>query len=117
MELWSSGTGQPNSAGQAVSTTPTAIVTCQVGQKIKLGSIFYSTGTTATTFTVDIDQGGTGYMIANALAIPANDSGIIDCQKIVLNENDAVTLTAGDNSTIECVITYDEVFRDLTGAR
>lgn len=100
-------------AVQAVSTTATAIVTnsADSGKIFKVNALYVSNvdGTNAGDLTVDIYRSTTAYHIAKTIAVPADATMDIVSKTIYLQEGDALRLTAGANSTLQAVCSYEEI--------
>lgn len=101
------------SAGQAVTTTPTAIVTNSAasGKVLKIVTLFISNiNTAAATITVDVYKNqATAYRVGFTISVPANSTLDLINKIIFLEENDSLRLTASANSYLEAVCSYEEL--------
>lgn len=103
-------------AGQIVSTSPTAIITNlnQSGKILKINSLYISNinGLASNDITVDIYKNQTtAYRIAYTISVP-NDSSIVIISKdapLYLEENDSLRLTALTINYLEAVCSYEEI--------
>ena len=100
-------------AVQTVTTTATAIVTNDSGSgKIfKVNALYVSNvdGTNVGEITVDLYRSSTAYHIAKTIAVPADATLDIISKTIYLEEGDSLRLTAGSNSTLQAVCSYEEI--------
>lgn len=101
-------------AGQAITTTPTAIISngAASGKILKINSLIIANinGTTAATCNVDVYKGGaTAYRIAYLISVPAGSSFATVDRPIYLEEGDSLRLTASANSYLEAVCSYEEL--------
>lgn len=102
-------------AVQAVSTSTTAIVTNSAasGKVLKINTLIIANinGASAADITVDLYRGGTAYRLASTISVPA-DASLTPLDKstvIYLEEGDSLRLTAGSNSDLEAVCSYEEI--------
>lgn len=103
-------------AGQAVTTSATAIVTnaSGSGKVLKINSLIISNvnGTASADITADVYKNQTtSYRLAFTIAVP-NDATLVLVSKdtsIYLEENDSIRLTASSNSYLEAVCSYEEI--------
>jgi hypothetical protein len=100
-------------AVQDISTTPTDIVTNSSGSgKIyKVNSLIIANinGTATSTITASIYRGSVEYRIAYTIVVP-NDATIVLISKdamVYLEEGDSIRLTAGNNSYLTGVCSYE----------
>lgn len=105
-----------NSAGMAVTTIPTAIVSNPSGSSnvYKINTLLISnvSGTASASITVALYKNQTTqYRMAYQVPVTANtsfspiDKGLI----IYLQENDSILLTASANSYLEAVVSYEAI--------
>jgi hypothetical protein len=103
-------------AGQAVTTSATAIVTNSSGSGkiLKINSLIISNvnGTAAADITADVYKNQTtSYRLAFTISVP-NDATLILISKdtsIYLEENDSIRLSASANSYLEALCSYEEI--------
>jgi len=103
-------------AGQAVSTTQTAIVTNSSGSgKIfKINSLVVSNinGTDVADITADLFKNqSSSFRLAFTISVPA-DSTLVLISKdtsIYLEENDSIRLSASTNTRLEAICSYEEI--------
>ena len=95
----------------AVTTSATAIVTNSAasGQVLKVNALYVSNvdGTNAADVNVDIFRSSTAYHIAKTVSVPADATLDIISKSIYLEEGDTLRLTAGANSDLEAVCSYE----------
>lgn len=97
---------------QAVTTTATAIVTnaAASGSVYKIDSLIISNNDTSIrTVTIDVYRASTAYAISTAVNIPIGGMYDVLSKFIYLNEGDALRLTAGTNSTLTAVCSYEVI--------
>ena len=101
--------------GLAVTTSAQAIVTNASGSNkvVKINTLIAGNITSsAATITVDVYKNQTtAFRIAEGISVP-NDSTIVVLDKasgIYLEENDSLRITAGGNSTLEAIVSYEEI--------
>lgn len=109
-------TQTPVSAGIAVGTGSTAILNPTSGHAYKIKYLaFANKDTVARTVTCNLHSatsgGGTAFAMCSALSIPANSTVILVGGGAVMNLGDdkSIYALAGTTSTIECVISYDDL--------
>ena len=97
----------------AVTTSATAIVTNSAasGKVFKINALYIANidGTNACDLTVDIFRSSTAYKIASTVSVPADATLDVISKSIYLEEGDALRLTAGANSDLEAVCSYEEI--------
>jgi hypothetical protein len=104
------------SAGLAVTTSATAIVTnaASSGKVFKINSLIIANvnGTTAADITADVYKNQTtAFRIAFTISVPA-DSTLVLISKdtsIYLEENDSIRLTSSANSILEALCSFEEI--------
>jgi hypothetical protein len=100
-------------AVQAVSTTPTDIVTNSAasGTVVKLNvlNVANINGTAAATVTASVYRSSTEYKIAHVISVPAGASLVVldKTSSIYLEEGDSLRLTASANSYLHAVCSYE----------
>lgn len=104
----------PKTVGQAITTTATSIVSNSSGSGhiMKVNSLYISNvnGTAATTVSIEVYKNATtAYKIAHLVNIPAGAAISIIDKVIYLEENDSLRLTAGANSYLEAVCSYEDL--------
>jgi len=102
-------------AFQAITTTPTAIVSNGggSGKLVKVNNLIVSNvdGTNAANLTVDVYRGSTATHIIKGVSVAAGssftpvDKGLV----LYLEEGDSLRLTASANSDLEAVCSYEEI--------
>jgi hypothetical protein len=103
-------------AGLAVTTTPTAVVsnTTGPGKILKINSLIIANvnGTSSADVTVDIFKNQTtAFDLAFTIAVPA-DATLVVLSKdtsIYLEENDSLIIQASANLFLEAVCSYEEI--------
>lgn len=104
-----------NTSVQAVTTSPTAIVEngSGSGKIYKLGCLFISNidGTNSSTITVDLYRNTTAYKLVSTVEVAANTTftPIDKTMSVYLLEGDALRLTAGNNSRLQAVCSFEEI--------
>lgn len=99
----------------APTTTATAIVTNSAasGKVFKINSLVIANinGTTATDITVDIFRSSVAYKLASTITVPADSSLVVISKDstIYLEEGDVLRLTAGINSYLSAICSYEEI--------
>lgn len=97
----------------AVTTSATAIVTnsSSSGKVFKVNALYVANidGTNACDLTVDLFRSSTAYKIASTVSVPADATLDVISKSIYLEEGDALRLTAGANSDLEAVCSYEEI--------
>jgi len=100
-------------AVMAVTTSATAIVTnsSSSGKVFKVNALYVANidGTNACDLTVDLFRSSTAYKIASTVSVPADATLDVISKSIYLEEGDALRLTAGANSDLEAVCSYEEI--------
>lgn len=103
-------------AGQACAATATAIVSNAAASNkvLKINTLVVSNVTAgAGNITVDVfKNGATAFRIAFQVSVPANASLVVIGKGedgIYLEENDSLRLTANATSTLEAVVSYEEI--------
>ena len=100
-------------AVQAVTTSATAIVTNSAasGKVFKINALYVANidGTNACDLTVDLFRSSTAYRIASTISVPADSTLDVISKSIYLEEGDSLRLTAGANSDLEAVCSYEEI--------
>lgn len=103
-----------NTAVQAISNSTTAIVTNSPSSnqlyKIYSLSIANITSTNVTVI-VDLYRSSTPYRMAGNINVPANTTLVLITKDngVYLNEGDSLRLTAGSNSSLEAVCSYEVI--------
>jgi hypothetical protein len=104
-----------NTAVQSVTTSATNIVDNPAGSgKIyKIGCLIVSNidGVNASDITVDLYRNTTAYKIINTISVLADTSftAIDKTLSLYLLEGDALRLTAGNNSRLQAVCSFEEI--------
>lgn len=103
-----------NTAVQAVSNSTTAIVSnaSSSNQLYKIYSLSVANITTNNvSVIVDLYRSSTPYRLAGNISIPANSTMVIITKDngVYLNEGDSLRLTAGSNSSLEAVCSYEVI--------
>lgn len=97
----------------AVTTSATAIVTnsSSSGKVFKVNALYVANidGTNACDLTVDLFRSSTAYKIASTVSVPADTTLDVISKSIYLEEGDSLRLTAGANSDLEAVCSYEEI--------
>lgn len=100
-------------AGQAVGTSATAIVTNSAGSgKVLKVNTLYCSNVAASNGWVTVDvykNGATAYRIAYQITVPTNATLDVLSQSIYLEENDSIRLAANAVSTIEAVVSWEDI--------
>jgi hypothetical protein len=103
-------------AGQAITTAATAIVTnaASSGKLLKINALYISNvnGTASADVTVDVYKGGaTAYRLSYLITVPAKSTinVIAKDMQVYLEENDSLRLTASINSYLEGVCSYEDI--------
>jgi hypothetical protein len=95
----------------AVTTSATAIVTNSgsSGQVYKINALYVSNvdGTNNADLNVDIYRSSTAYHVAKTVNVPADATLDVISKSIYLEEGDSLRLTAGANSDLEAVCSYE----------
>lgn len=103
-----------NTAVQAVTTSPTAILTNSSGsnQLYKIYSLSVSNYTTNnTSVLVDFYRSSTSYKLAGNISVPANSSLVLITKDngIYLVEGDSIRVSASANTSLDAVCSYEVV--------
>jgi hypothetical protein len=100
-------------AVQQVTTSATAIVTntAASGKVFKVNALYVSNvdGTSAADVNVDIFRSSTAYHVAKTVSVPADTTLDVISKSIYLEEGDSLRLTAGADSDLEAVCSYEEI--------
>ena len=102
-------------AGAAVTTSAVALVTNAngSGKILKINSLSVANiSASNATITVDIYKGqSTAYRLAYTITVPVAASLVILSKdtSIYLEENDSLRVTAGANTSLEAVCSYEEI--------
>lgn len=100
-------------AVQAVTTTPTAIVSngATSNMVFKVNALYVANvdGVSAADITVSIVRGATTTRIASTVSVPADATLDIISKSIYLEEGDSLRLTASANGDLEAVCSYEEI--------
>lgn len=102
-------------ATQAVTTTPTAILTNAADSSVtlRLVTLFVSNvnGTTPADITVDVFDGTTARRLGLTIAVPADTTvlPVIRDALLYIPAGWSVRLTASANSALEAVASYEEI--------
>jgi hypothetical protein len=98
-------------AVQAVTTSATAIVTNSAASNtvVKINALYVANidGTNACDLTVDLFRSSTAYKITSTVSVPADAVLDVISKSIYLEEGDSLRLTAGANSDLEAVCSYE----------
>jgi len=104
------------SAGLAVTTSATAIVTNSSGSNkvFKINSLIIANvnGTSAADVTVDLFKNqSTAFDLAFTITVPADATLVVISKdtQIYLEENDSIRITASANSVLEAVCSWEEI--------
>lgn len=101
--------------GLAVTTSATAIVSnaSSSNKVVKVNTLIVGNITaSAATITVDVYKNqSTVFRIADGISVPADSTIIIldKASSIYLEENDSLRCTAGGNSALEAIVSYEEI--------
>jgi len=105
-----------NTAVLAVSTTTANVVQNPAGSSTvyKLNALTIcnvNTVPSSMTVTVELNQAGTNTALAKSVVVPANSSLVIigKDSMIYLLENNSIQLTAGANSSLTAVASYEQI--------
>lgn len=100
-------------AVQAVTTSATAIVTNSAasGKVIKVNALYVSNvdGEINTEVNVDVFRSSVAYHVAKTIVVPADATLDVISKPIYLEEGDSLRLTAGADSDLEAVCSYEEI--------
>lgn len=104
-----------NTTVQSITTSPTAIVEnlASSGKVYKINTLIISNidGTNASDITVDLYRNTTAYKIINTVSVLADTSftALDKTLALYLMEGDALRLTAGNNSRLQGVCSFEEI--------
>lgn len=104
-----------NTTVQSVTTSATAIVSnaSDSGKVYKINCLIVSNidGTNASDITVDLYRNTTAYKIVNTVSVAADTSftAIDKTLALYLLEGDSLRLTAGNNSRLQAVCSFEEI--------
>ena len=104
-----------NTTVQSVTTAATAIVTndSSSGKVYKINCLIISNidGVNASDITVDLYRNSTAYKIVNTVSVLADTSftAIDKTLSLYLLEGDSLRLTAGNNSRLQAVCSFEEI--------
>lgn len=103
-------------AGLAVGTSPSAIVTNSAGSNkvLKINSLIISNidGVNSATVNIDVYKNQTtAFRVAYTIAVPPDATLVILSKdtSIYLEENDSLRITSSDASRLEAVCSYEEI--------
>lgn len=100
-------------AGQAVGTSATAIVTNSSGSNkvFKINALYVSNITTSNGWvTIDVFKNATtAFRVGYQITVPINATLDVISKPIYLEENDSIRLTANAVTTIEAVVSFEEI--------
>jgi hypothetical protein len=103
----------PKTAVQSVTTAATAIITNSSGSNtvLKISSLYVSNidGNIDESVSVDVFRGGVAYHILRTAVVPADASLDVISKSIYLEEGDALRITAGSNTKLQAVCSYEEI--------
>lgn len=104
-----------NTTVQSITTSATAIVenSSGSGKVYKINCLIISNvdGTNASDITVDLYRSSTAYKIVSTVSVAADSSftAIDKTLALYLMEGDALRLTAGNNSRLQGVCSFEEI--------
>jgi hypothetical protein len=103
----------PKTAVQAITTVATAIVTNSTASNavLKISALYISNidGISNEVVTVDVFKSDVAYHIAKTIVVPADATLDVINKSIYLEEGDTLRLTAGSNSKLQAVCSYEEI--------
>jgi hypothetical protein len=103
----------PKTSMQAITTSATAIVTNTAGSNkvLKISALYISNvdGTNTEEVTVDVFRNSVARHIAKTVVVPADATLDVIDKAVYLEEGDSLRLTAGANSRLEAVCSYEEI--------
>ena len=103
----------PNTAVQAITTSSTAIVTNSTSSNtvLKISALYVSNidGANNEEVTVDVFRSSVAYHIARTVVVPSDSTLDVINKSIYLLEGDALRLTAGNNSRLQAICSYEEI--------
>jgi hypothetical protein len=104
-----------NTQVQSITTSPVSIVNnpAASGKILKINSLFISNidGTNASDITIDLFRSSVAYKIINTVSVLADTSftAIDKTLSLYLLEGDSLRLTAGNNSRLQAVCSFEEI--------
>lgn len=103
-----------NTAIQACSTTTANIIqnASSSNKVLKINSLTVANiNTVAAAISVEVNQAGSNVYVARSVAVPANSTLVIIGKDtpVYLLENHSIQLTAGANSTMHAVCSFEEI--------
>jgi hypothetical protein len=103
----------PKTAVQAITTAATAIVTNSTASNtvLKISALYVSniSGAGNEFVNVNLLRAGVAYHIAKDVIVPAAATLDVINKSIYLEEGDTLRLTAGSNSKLQAVCSYEEI--------
>lgn len=103
----------PKTAVANVTTTATAIVTNSTASNtvLKISALYVSNidGINNESVTVDVFRDSVAYHIAKTVIVPADATLDVINKSIYLLEGDTLRLTAGNDSRLQAVCSYEEI--------
>jgi len=103
----------PKTSMQAITTSATAIVTNTAGSNkvLKISALYISNvdGASNEEVTVDIFRDSTARHIAKTIIVPVDATLDVINKAVYLEEGDSLRLTAGTDSRLEAVCSYEEI--------
>jgi hypothetical protein len=100
-------------AVQSITTAATAIVTNSESSNkvLKVNSLYISNidGANDEVITVDLFRSGVAYHVAKTINVPADTTLDVVNKLIYLEEGDSLRLTAGADSRLQAVCSYEEI--------
>lgn len=103
----------PKTAVLAITTTATAIVTNSAASNkvLKINALYISNidGTNNEEVTADVFRGGVAYHIIRTVVVPADSTLDVINKSIYLIEGDTLRLTAGSNSKLQAICSYEDI--------
>jgi hypothetical protein len=102
------------SAVQALTTTPTAIVSNVTGSNktLRVSLLFIANvdGSSAADVTIDLFDGTTGRKLVSTVSVPPDATlGIIDTRPLYIMEGQSLRLSASSADDLEAVCSYEEI--------
>jgi len=103
----------PKTAVQSITTSATAIVTNSSGSNkvLKISALYVSNidGTNNEEVTVDVYRSSVAYHIVKTVVVPADATLDVINKSIYLEEGDVLRVTAGNNSRLQAICSYEEI--------
>ena len=103
----------PRTAVQSITTASTAIITNSTVSNtvLKISALYVSNvdGINNEEVTVDVFRSSVAYHIARTVVVPADSTLDVINKSIYLLEGDALRLTAGNNSRLQAICSYEEI--------